>query len=170
MTTVMSPRVLVVDDEENIRYLVGSALELAGFDIAVAETGSEALDAVESFRPDVVVLDVMLPDIDGFTVLHRLRDRGLGSQVIFLTARDAVSDRMRGLTTGGAGPARFTRCYRAAVRPVRTRGADPADRHHLGDRREEGVWERSSPRRSFRTYRRSCIRRSGGCSSVRTPI
>jgi two-component system OmpR family response regulator len=68
MNTLAPPRVLVVDDEENIRYLVGSALELAGFDIAVAETGGEALDAVDAFRPDVVVLDVMWPDIDGFTV------------------------------------------------------------------------------------------------------
>jgi two-component system OmpR family response regulator len=96
------PRVLIVDDEENIRFLVGSALQLAGFETAVAETGQEALKAVESFRPDVVVLDVMLPDVDGFTVLKRLRDRGSSTQVIFLTARDATEDRVRGLTTGGA--------------------------------------------------------------------
>jgi two-component system OmpR family response regulator len=57
---------------------------------------------VESFRPDVVVLDVMLPDVDGFTVLKQLRDRGSSTQVIFLTARDATEDRVRGLTTGGA--------------------------------------------------------------------
>jgi two-component system, OmpR family, response regulator len=94
--------VLVVDDEENIRYLVGSALQMAGFETEVAETGNEALDAVECFRPDVVVLDVMLPDIDGFTVLQRLRDRGSNAQVIFLTARDSTEDRVRGLTTGGA--------------------------------------------------------------------
>jgi two-component system OmpR family response regulator len=101
VTTTTPPRVLVVDDEENIRFLVGSALELAGFATALAETGQEALDAVESFRPDLVVLDVMLPDIDGFTVLQRLRDRGPGPKVIFLTARDATQDRVRGLTTGG---------------------------------------------------------------------
>jgi two-component system, OmpR family, response regulator len=101
VTASSSPRVLVVDDEENIRFLVGSALELAGFDTAVAETGKEALEVVESFRPDVVVLDVMLPDIDGFAILQRLRDRGPGPQVIFLTARDATEDRVRGLTTGG---------------------------------------------------------------------
>ena len=93
---------LVVDDEENIRYLVGSALQMAGFETEVAETGNEALDAVACFRPDVVVLDVMLPDIDGFTVLQRLRDRGCSAQVIFLTARDSTEDRVRGLTTGGA--------------------------------------------------------------------
>jgi two-component system OmpR family response regulator len=102
MSPVAAPRVLVVDDEENIRFLVGSALELAGFDTAVAETGREALAVVESFRPDVVVLDVMLPDLDGFTVLQRLRDAGATPQVIFLTARDATEDRVRGLTTGGA--------------------------------------------------------------------
>lgn len=102
MTTVAAPRVLIVDDEENIRFLVGSALQLAGFETEVAETGQEALKVVESFRPDVVVLDVMLPDVDGFTVLKRLRDRGSSTQVIFLTARDATEDRVRGLTTGGA--------------------------------------------------------------------
>jgi len=98
----VTPRVLVVDDEENIRFLVGSALQLAGFETKMAETGREALAAVESFRPDVVVLDVMLPDLDGFAVLQRLRDAGTRTQVIFLTARDATEDRVRGLTTGGA--------------------------------------------------------------------
>jgi two-component system, OmpR family, response regulator len=102
MSTTTPPRVLIVDDEENIRFLVGSALELAGFETAVAETGRQALQAVEAFRPDVVVLDVMLPDVDGFTVFQRLRDRGSSTQVIFLTARDATEDRVRGLTIGGA--------------------------------------------------------------------
>jgi len=96
------PRVLVVDDEENIRYLVGSALQLDGFETAVAETGAEALELVSTFSPDVVVLDIMLPDVDGFTVLQRLRDRGSTAPVIFLTARDSTEDRVRGLTTGGA--------------------------------------------------------------------
>jgi two-component system OmpR family response regulator len=99
--TATKPRVLVVDDEENIRYLVGSALELAGFDTIVAETGREALDKLEAHRADLVVLDVMLPDMDGFTVLRRLRDAGVVTPVIFLTARDAVEDRVRGLTMGG---------------------------------------------------------------------
>jgi two-component system OmpR family response regulator len=95
-------RVLVVDDEENVRFLVSSALQLAGFDTAHAETGRQALDLAESYRPDVVVLDVMLPDVDGFAIMERLRDRGSTAQVIFLTARDAVEDRVRGLTIGGA--------------------------------------------------------------------
>jgi two-component system, OmpR family, response regulator len=102
MTAHTPPRVLVVDDEENIRFLVGSALQLDGFETAVAETGRDALDVVASFRPDVIVLDVMLPDVDGFTVLRRLRDRGDVMPVIFLTARDATEDRVRGLTSGGA--------------------------------------------------------------------
>jgi len=93
--------VLVVDDEENIVYLVESALRLEGYTTASATTGAEALAAVEQQRPDAVVLDVMLPDVDGFTVLRRLRDRGEHMPVIFLTARDATDDRVRGLTTGG---------------------------------------------------------------------
>ena len=100
--TAPKPRVLVVDDEENIRYLVGSALQLAGFDTAVVESGADAVDTAATFHPDVVVLDVMLPDLDGFTVLQRLRDRGSTAPVIFLTARDGTEDRVRGLTTGGA--------------------------------------------------------------------
>ena len=95
-------RVLVVDDEENIRYLVGSALEIAGFEVRSVETGGAAVDEAPEFRPDVVVLDVMLPDVDGFTVMRRLRDQGCDAAVIFLTARDTVEDRVRGLTTGGA--------------------------------------------------------------------
>lgn len=102
MTEPTKPRVLVVDDEENIRFLVGSALQLAGFDPAVADTGRQALELIETFQPDVVVLDVMLPDLDGFTVLQRLRQGGSTAPVIFLTARDATEDRVRGLTTGGA--------------------------------------------------------------------
>jgi two-component system OmpR family response regulator len=96
------PRALVVDDEENIRFLVGSALELAGFDARTAASGREALDLVEHFRPDAVVLDVMLPDLDGFAVLQRLRENGITAPVVFLTARDSTEDRVRGLTTGGA--------------------------------------------------------------------
>lgn len=98
---VVPPRVLVVDDEENIRFLVGSALELAGYDTAHAETGHEAIEQVRVLRPELVVLDVMLPDVDGFTVLEQIRDRGSNAKVIFLTARDATEDRVRGLTTGG---------------------------------------------------------------------
>jgi two-component system, OmpR family, response regulator len=102
MATAARPRALIVDDEENIRFLVGSALELAGFEARTAASGNEALSLVEHFRPDTIVLDVMLPDLDGFAVLQRLRDRGVTAPVIFLTARDSTEDRVRGLTTGGA--------------------------------------------------------------------
>jgi two-component system OmpR family response regulator len=97
----MAARVLVVDDEENIVFLVESALRLADFETRAAATGQGALEAAAVFRPDVIVLDVMLPDIDGFTVLRRLRDRGADVSVIFLTARDATDDRVHGLTVGG---------------------------------------------------------------------
>ncbi len=100
--TAAAPRILVVDDEENIRYLVGSALRRAGFSIASADTGRGALELAATFRPDLVVLDVMLPDLDGFAVLRGLRAAGSAVPIIFLTARDATEDRVRGLTTGGA--------------------------------------------------------------------
>lgn len=95
------PRVLVVDDEENIRFLVTSALALAGMDTDTAATGRDALDRVATWRPDAVVLDIMLPDLDGFTVLQRLRDRGHRAPVVFLTARGTTEDRVRGLSDGG---------------------------------------------------------------------
>jgi len=96
-----APRVLVVDDEENIAYLVGSALRMAGCDVDTAGTGAEALGRAEIARPDAIVLDVMLPDIDGFEVLRRLRARGIPAPVLFLTARSDTADRVRGLTSGG---------------------------------------------------------------------
>ncbi len=95
------PRVLVVDDEENISYLVGSALRMAGCEVDTAATGAEALERAEAARPDAIVLDVMLPDIDGFEVLRKLRGRGIPAPVLFLTARSDTADRVRGLTSGG---------------------------------------------------------------------
>lgn len=94
-------KVLVVDDEENIVFLVESALQLHGFDTVTVSNGRDALRAVEQHQPDLVVLDVMLPDLDGFTVLRRLRDAGSQVPVLFLTARDATDDRVHGLTIGG---------------------------------------------------------------------
>jgi two-component system OmpR family response regulator len=96
-----SARVLVVDDESNITDLVTTALRYEGFEVASAHDGREALAAVESFRPDLMVLDVMLPDVDGFEVQRRLLDRGRPTPVVFLTARDATEDKVRGLTIGG---------------------------------------------------------------------
>ncbi|MCI2422839.1 response regulator transcription factor [Saccharopolyspora sp. K220] len=94
-------RVLVVDDEPNILELLTAALRLSGFEVRGAGTGAEALRAAEEFRPDIVVLDVMLPDRDGFSVATELRAGGNSVPVLFLTARDAVEDRIAGLTAGG---------------------------------------------------------------------
>jgi two-component system OmpR family response regulator len=99
--TERAPKVLVVDDEENIRFLVESALQLAGMQTAGAEDGRAGLRLVSEFRPDLIVLDVMMPELDGFEVLQRLRDGGSRTPVIFLTARDSTDDRVRGLTAGG---------------------------------------------------------------------
>jgi two-component system OmpR family response regulator len=93
--------VLVVDDEDNITFLLEAALRHFGFEVAVARTGREALAEIERFAPDVVLLDVMLPDLDGFEVLRRMRMDGVKAPVLFLTARDAVEDKVRGLTLGG---------------------------------------------------------------------
>jgi two-component system, OmpR family, response regulator len=96
-----APRVMVVDDEENIAFLVESALQLDGIDTRRAADGHAALTLHSEFQPDVIVLDVMMPGIDGFEVLRRLRTDGSRTPVIFLTARDGVEDRVRGLTAGG---------------------------------------------------------------------
>jgi two-component system OmpR family response regulator len=94
-------RVLVVDDEPAIADLVGTALRYEGFDVTTAGSGRDVLSMVESFRPELIVLDVMLPDLDGFEVQRRLADRGRRIPVLFLTARDATEDKVRGLTIGG---------------------------------------------------------------------
>ena len=93
-------RVLVVDDEPNISALLTATLRLVDFEVRVAETGNRALIAIEEFDPDLVVLDVMLPDLDGFEVTRRLRATGRRVPVLFLTARDAVEDRISGLSAG----------------------------------------------------------------------
>jgi two-component system OmpR family response regulator len=94
-------RVLVVDDEAYITDLVGMALRYEGFDVAVAASGREALSRAGEFRPDLLVLDVMLPDVDGIEVCSRLRRDGMQAPVMFLTARDATEDKIAGLTVGG---------------------------------------------------------------------
>lgn len=94
-------RVLVVDDEANITELVGTALRYVGFEVAVAATGRGALAQATQFRPDILVLDVMLPDLDGFEVTRRLRSEGVRVPIVFLTARDETADLVAGLTLGG---------------------------------------------------------------------
>ena len=94
-------RLLVVDDEPNIRDLLATSLRFAGFEVFTAATGNEAIQAATEHQPDLVVLDVMLPDMDGFTVTRRLRDRGEQYPILFLTARDETKDKVAGLTVGG---------------------------------------------------------------------
>lgn len=95
------PRLLIVDDEDNLRSMLCAALSHHGFDVSDVDNGRDALACVESDRPDLVVLDVMMPDLDGFEVCRRLRSAGDRTPVLFLTAKDDVADRVRGLTIGG---------------------------------------------------------------------
>jgi two-component system OmpR family response regulator len=94
-------RVLVVDDEPNIVEVITMALRFQGFTVQSAATGREALAAAVSFRPHLMVLDVMLPDMDGFEVATRLGAQRAGVPIIFLTARDSTEDKVRGLSGGG---------------------------------------------------------------------
>jgi two-component system OmpR family response regulator len=94
-------RVLVVDDEVNIAELVSMALRYEGWEVRAAHTGAKAVAAAKDLRPDAVVLDMMLPDFDGLEVLRRMRAVQTDLPVVFLTARDAVEDRIAGLTAGG---------------------------------------------------------------------
>jgi two-component system, OmpR family, response regulator len=94
-------RVLVVDDEPNIADVVSMALRYQGFEVESAGDGAAALRAVDAFKPHLLVLDVMLPDIDGFEVARRLGAQRADVPIIFLTARDATEDKVRGLTMGG---------------------------------------------------------------------
>ena len=95
------PKVLVVDDEPNIRELVEVALKFHGCAVSVSASGKDALHQAEAYEPDLMILDVMLPDMDGFEVCRTLRSEGNDVPVIFLTARDTTSDTIRGLTLGG---------------------------------------------------------------------
>ncbi len=98
----MAPaRLLLVDDEDNLRSMLDAALRHSGFDVHPVANGRDAIDAVPKVQPDLIVLDVMLPDLDGFDVCKRLRSSGDRTPVLFLTARDATEDKVRGLTMGG---------------------------------------------------------------------
>ncbi|RZI92759.1 MAG: response regulator transcription factor [Microbacterium sp.] len=94
-------RVLVVDDEVNIAELLRMALRYEGWDVEVAHSGSKAVAAARSYGPDAIVLDMMLPDFDGMEVLRKVRADTNDVPVLFLTARDAIEDRVAGLTAGG---------------------------------------------------------------------
>ncbi len=94
-------RVLVVDDEANLTELLSMALRYEGWEVRASGTGAEAVRAAREFQPDAVVLDMMLPDFDGLEVLRRMRADDPNVPVLFLTAKDAVEDRVAGLTAGG---------------------------------------------------------------------
>lgn len=100
-TTLSAPRLLVVDDEPNILELLAATLRFSGFTVASAADGRAALTTARSFNPDLVVLDVMMPGIDGFEVARRLRASGSHPPVLFLSARDSDEDKLTGLTIGG---------------------------------------------------------------------
>jgi two-component system, OmpR family, response regulator len=94
-------RLLVVDDDANIVELLSASLRYAGFEVAGARDGHEALTRARTFRPDGVLLDVMMPGLDGFEVVRRMRNEGMPAPVLFLTARDETEDKVHGLTLGG---------------------------------------------------------------------
>jgi two-component system OmpR family response regulator len=98
---MMSARILVVDDEPSIVDAVGTALRYEGFDVAEATNGRDALAAASRAEPDLIVLDWMLPDVDGLQVGKRLRERGFRSAILYLTAKDAVENKVEALRSGG---------------------------------------------------------------------
>jgi two-component system, OmpR family, response regulator len=130
------PQVLVVDDEPNIRELVQVALKFHGCSVTTAASGKEALRQAEAGMPDLIVLDVMMPDMDGFEVCRRLRATGNEVPVIFLTARDTSSDTVTGLAIGGddyvtkpfSVEALVARVRAVLRRASRTSGEDQQDR------------------------------------------
>lgn len=131
-TPTHDARLLVVDDEPNIRDLLASSLRFAGFDVIEAADGATAYHQAQEANPDLIVLDVMLPDMDGFTVTRRLREAGSQVPVLFLTARDDMRDRVQGLTVGGDdyvtkpfGLEEVVARIRAILR--RTAGSEPTD-------------------------------------------
>ena len=94
-------RILVVDDESNISDLIATSLKFVGFDVRTASNGSQALIVAEEFKPHAMILDVMLPDLDGFEVCRQIRNEGIEVGVLFLSAKDEMKDKVQGLTIGG---------------------------------------------------------------------
>ncbi|RVW00681.1 response regulator transcription factor [Rhodococcus xishaensis] len=100
MNETPEARVLIVDDEPTLTELLSVSLRFQGFEVGTATNGAEGLDKARTFRPDALILDVMMPGMDGFGMLRRLRADGVEAPVLFLTARDAVEDKVAGLTIG----------------------------------------------------------------------
>ena len=95
------PRILIVDDEPNIRELLSTSLRFAGFGVRSVGNGAQTISAVLEEEPDLIILDVMLPDMNGFSVTKRLRSAGYTAPIIFLTAKDDTEDKIEGLNVGG---------------------------------------------------------------------
>ncbi|WP_166986836.1 response regulator transcription factor [Canibacter zhoujuaniae] len=95
------PRILIVDDEPSIRELLMTSLRFAGFGVRAVVNGAQTISAVLEEEPDLILLDVMLPDMSGFSVTERLREAGYTSPILFLTAKDDVEDKVKGLSVGG---------------------------------------------------------------------
>ena len=168
-----SREVLVVDDEPNIRELVQVALKFHGCAVTPGATGKDALPLAASDSPDLIVLDVMLPDIDGFEVCRRLRAGGDDVPVIFLTAKDTTSDTVTGLTLGGddyitkpfSVEALVAR-VRAVLRRAASRGRTTRARTTADHAPRRLTWSltRTTGRCAGRAPRSSCRRPSSGCS------
>jgi two-component system, OmpR family, response regulator len=127
---VAATRLLLVDDEDNLRSMLEAALRHSGFDVHPVANGRDAIAAVPTVQPDLIVLDVMLPDLDGFDVCKRLRTSGDRTPVLFLTARDATEDKVRGLTLGGddylVKPFSLEELVARITAVLRRTGLDPA--------------------------------------------
>jgi two-component system OmpR family response regulator len=127
---VAAARLLLVDDEDNLRSMLDAALRHSGFDVHPVATGRDAIEAVPTVQPDLIVLDVMLPDLDGFDVCKRLRSSGDRTPVLFLTARDATEDKVRGLTLGGddylVKPFSLEELVARIIAVLRRAGLDPS--------------------------------------------
>jgi two-component system, OmpR family, response regulator len=152
---IETQRVLVVDDERSIVDAVATALRYEGFTVDEAGTGREALKAAETLRPDLIVLDIMLPDLDGLEVTRRLRQDGLRVPVLFLTARDSTEDKISGLTVGGDdyvtkpfSLAEVVARVRAILRRVRVSGDEESVLRFADlvlDEETHEVWRAGSP-------------------------
>lgn len=101
MVNNQEARLVVVDDEPSIRELLSASLRFSGFEVITASNGTEAIEVIVDSQPDLIIMDVMMPDIGGFTVTSRIRQEGIDAPVLFLTARDDTQDKVMGLTVGG---------------------------------------------------------------------
>ncbi|MEO6318070.1 MAG: response regulator transcription factor [Acidimicrobiales bacterium] len=130
MLGAVAARLLLVDDEDNLRSMLEAALRHSGFEVHPVANGRDAIEAVPAVQPDLIVLDVMLPDLDGFDVCKRLRTGGDRTPVLFLTARDATEDKVRGLTLGGddylVKPFSLEELVARITAVLRRTGLDPA--------------------------------------------